>query len=125
MEKQPLYKLPAQASTVTMSLKIVPAQPFAHGVMLYVTVPFTTPPLLRMSAIVPQAETQLFAPVTVLVCKADETKVYSKLVPDTGPVLSVKPEEAPVQIVFAGGVAMPVATGFTVTDASIAEPGQP
>ena len=94
--------------TVTVTGKVGPAQPFAHGVMAYVTEPFETPSLLdNVCAMVFPAPA--LAPFTFVA-----TAVQVKVVPVTplGLVITIEVVD-PEHIV--AGEALANATGRTVT----------
>ena len=105
--------------TTTVAVVVGPAQPFADGVMVKVTVigalvVFVSVPLIGDPA--------PLAGIPVTVATLSLTHVY--VVAATGPLSTIGVIAEPEQIVCADGVAVAVAVGNTVTVAVILGPVQ-
>src|SRR5476651_1619954 len=107
------------ASTVTLMLTGLPAQPLALiGVMVYVTTAFTEPVFFKISLMVVTAVAIACCvfPVTVPLVRVD-VHVYFNVLGNTKPVAML------LQIVLSATVS--TGKGLTVTDKLKGVPGQP
>ena len=106
--------------TITVAVVVGPAQPFATGVIVKVTVTGTLVVLVNVPDILPEPDAAI--PVTVPVLSL--TQLYT--VPATGlPLNTIVVIGLAEQIVCDDGVAVAVGVGFTVTVAVMDGPGQP